>query len=340
MKITFTFLFCLLALTTRAQAPIVLQNGENVFVHSSLDTIVKHAENGNTIYLPGGNVILKGSLIINKELHIIGAGHYPDSSAATAVTLISGGEIRFGNHADRSSLTGVYLYNTLVIGDLVTDTVSFINVSRCNLATLYLGNSSGIRGSLNSNIRFSENVIRGEIYGADAQYCLFQKNIIDNRVYNFNQNCTFNNNIFTYYSYSYNVFTNCSGLIVNNNIFTRDNDGLGASQLNNNIFAVSYSSIPGGTNLGSGNIGSQANTITFVNFDGVGFNYTSDFHLKEGSPGIGGGTDGKDIGIYGTATPYKPSAVPHNPHISYLKISEEAINGLLPVEIKVSAQEN
>ena len=100
----------------RSQSPIVLEDGENIFVHARLDTIINWAKDGNTIYLPGGNVNLSNNLTIDKEVHIIGAGHYPDSSSATSVTFISGANIYFATGSSRSSLTGVYLYNDLLFG--------------------------------------------------------------------------------------------------------------------------------------------------------------------------------------------------------------------------------
>lgn len=323
-----------------AQAPIVVQNGDEIYVHSRLDTIVKHAQAGSTIYLPGGNILLSAELLIDKELHIVGAGHYPDSSAATSISMISGANIRFSQAGSRSSLSGVYLYNDILFGSSLNDTIMFIDISRCNLNTVFLGHGD-IRNTPNSNFRFSENVIRGAIIGADAQYCLFEKNILNAYVRYLNGNSTFTNNIFCYSGgYSNDVFHACSGLVVNNNIFTRDNTGLGGSQINNNLFVIDHPASPGSTNYGFGNIGKQPIESIFVRFDGIAFYYDADFHLIEGSSGLGAGTDGTDIGIYGTDDPYKPSAVPHNPHIQMVKIGSKTVNGLLPVEIKVAAQQN
>lgn len=322
-----------------AQAPIVVQNGDEIFVHSRLDTIVKHSQAGSTIYLPGGNILLSSELLIDKELHIIGAGHYPDSSAATSVTMISGANIRFTQKGSRSSMSGIFMHTDILFGRSIDDTISFIDISRCNLASVYLGYAN-IRNTPNTNFRLSENVVRGRIEGADAQYCLFEKNIFNTAIRYLNGNTTFVNNIFCYYYPYDDVFHACSGLSVNNNIFTRDNTGLTGSQINNNLFAIDHPASPTGTNYGFGNRGKQAVGAIFENFDGMAFNYDADLHLKEDCLGIGAGTDGKDIGLYGTEEPYKPSAVPHNPHIQMVKIGNKTVNGLLPVEIKVAAQHN
>ncbi len=331
---------CFYGIYTGAQSPIVLQNAGGVFIHPRLDTIMAHAGNGCSIYLPGGTLILHNELIIDKEVHIYGAGHYPDSSAATGVTCISGANIRFTSGSSHSSLTGFYFTNDLYFARSTTDTVRFIDVTRCNLNAVYLGYISAHRNSNNSNIHLAENVIRYRLAGADAQYCLIEKNIIDGVISYFTGGCTFTNNIFNYeYAYS-DVFSGCSGLLVTNNIFTRDNHGLTSSQIYNNIFSLDVPAEPGGTNLGSGNIGNQPLNVTLVNFDGGLFNYSYDYHLREGSPGINGGTDHTDIGIYGTASPYKPSAVPNNPHFRQISIPGETTNGILPVKIQIEAQDH
>lgn len=323
-----------------AQAPIILQDGENTYISSSIDSIMAHAVDGASVYLPGGNVILTKPWNINKKLHIFGAGHYPDSSAATSLTLISGNIIRFVPGSSGSSLTGFYFNSDVYFGEAATDVIQFVDVSRCNLNSVYLGHHSSARGSLSTNIRFAENVIRNRVNGSDAQYCLFENNIIDGQLSSFIQNANFFNNIFTYY-YSYqDVFANSSGLVVNNNIFTRDYHGLTASQINNNIFSVNINGAPGGDNIGSGNIGSQSAAQIFINSDGINFKYSDDFRLKEDSPGITGGTDGTDIGIYGGVNPYKTSAVPSNPHIRKVNIAKETKSGVLHVEITAAAQEN
>ena len=338
-KLFFLLVLTAVYLQSFSQAPIVLQDGDEIFTHSRLDTIIAHAKDGNSIYIPGGTIMLTSELYIDKELHIYGAGHYPDSSAATQVTFVSGANTFFRKGASRSSITGVYFNNDLYLSKLAEDTVSYISITRCSLNNLMLGSGSGARNTGNSNIYIAENVVRSNIYGADAQYCLFEKNIVNLQINYFTNNCTFQNNIFNYSGASYDPFKDCNGLVVNNNFF-RDYHGLSNSQVNNNIFTINISGAPGGTNIGSGNIGNLVQSEVFANFTLTVFSYDADFHLKEGCPGINGGTDGTDIGIYGTPNPYKPSAVPVNPHIRKVMIATESQNGLLPVEISVAAQDN
>ncbi len=332
--------FLMVAAMAFSQGQIVLQDGDNIFVHNRLDTIMGRAKDGNFIYLPGGNIVLTTTLVINKSVHIYGAGHYPDSSAATSVTYISGSNIVIGEEGDGTTLTGFYFANEIALGTSTQDTVQFIDISRCNLANLRLGYTSGQRNSGQTNIRVAECVIRGVISGADAQFCLFENNIIEGSISYFTGNVSFVNNVFNYYYSAYDVFQSCTGIVVNNNIFARDSHGLTGSQLNNNIFTVNVVGAPGGTNIGDNNIGNQLLSDIFVNFDGSIFNYSLDYHLKEGSAGIGAATDGLDIGLYGGLNSYKPSAVPANPHIRYVNIPRQSTNGKLQVEVHAAAQDN
>lgn len=338
-RVLFTLVLGLISVNLFSQSVIVAQKGESIYTHTRLDTVVKYAEPGSTIYLPGGNVLLFAELLIDKELHLVGAGHYPDSSKATGVTFISGGNIRFTEGASYSSMTGIYFYNDLFFAKNIADAVNFVDITRCNIGFVNFGAASNTRNCKTANIRFSETVIRSQVYGADAQNILIEKCFLGSQLLYFSGNARFTNCVFNFYDYWTDVFNVSSAVVVENSVFTRDSHGLTGSQLNNNLFVVNVGAEPGGTNLGTGNIGNKPLADIFVNYDGGVFSYTYDFHMKEGSPGIAAGKDGTDIGLYGSESPYKPSAVPHNPHIRYVKIAKETASGQLPVEIHVSAQD-
>ena len=321
-----------------AQISIVIQNNDKVFESSKIDTIINHIEQGDTIYLPGGNIVLTGELRIDKEVHIIGAGHYPDSTSATSYTHVSGSNVRFVPGSDNSSITGINLNRDLYFGLTVDEAVSNITISRSSLSNIYCGYGN-VRNTPNNFINLRENVIRGSLNCADVQHLLVEKNIINGRIDNLTDNAVFRNNIFLYQG-SYSVFRTCTGITVNNNIFVRDDHGLSASTINNNLFRLNFVAVSG-TNLGSGNIVNNGIDSLFVNSDGdAAFSYTTNYHLHPDCDGIGAGTDGTEIGIYGSTSPYKEGAVPFNPHIRFINIRSESENGILPVEIHVAAQEN
>ncbi|MBN1116152.1 MAG: hypothetical protein JXA77_03040 [Bacteroidales bacterium] len=331
------FTFLVYAGNLHAQRSIILQNNDKVFQSMKIDTIINHIEDGDTLYLPGGNINLTSEFRIDKELHIIGAGHYPDSTQATVYTNVTGGHIRFMPGSDNSSITGINLYNDMYFGLTSTDSISNITISRNSLNNVCLGYTN-FRNAKHTYLNFSENVIRSSVLCCDAQMIMFEKNIINGRIDNLTDNALFTNNIFLYYG-SYSAFRTCTGVVAQNNIFVRDDHGLSSSVLNNNLFVLNFAPVSG-TNMGSGNIVNNGIDSLFVNSDGNDyFSYDTDYHLHPLCDGIGAGTDGYDVGIYGTSNPYKEAAVPFNPHIRYINISSETSDGLLPVEIHVGAQE-
>ena len=89
MKTIFISALMLLAFSfsSMAQNLITVQNGSKVQFYVSLDSAYVHSVDGDTLYLPGGGY---ESLTVDKRLHIIGVGHNPDSTKATARTIMSG----------------------------------------------------------------------------------------------------------------------------------------------------------------------------------------------------------------------------------------------------------
>jgi hypothetical protein len=79
------------------------------------------------------------------------------------------------------------------------------------------------------------------------------------------------------------------------------------------------------------------------------FNYSYDYHLDTGSPGIAAGTDGTDIGIYGGLypfpggenVPWQTSAMPTLPQIYKMNVLNPTlpIDGTLQVKIEATSQQ-
>jgi hypothetical protein len=106
------FLMCLLAypLSISAQNRVHLrQSGRDSF-YTSLEAAYNRAQDGDTIYLPGGSFAFPNN-IMAKRLAVIGAGINQDSSKATGVSAIRSTVIV--NTASQSNFTGVY-FNTSV----------------------------------------------------------------------------------------------------------------------------------------------------------------------------------------------------------------------------------
>ena len=93
---------------------------------------------------------------------------------------------------------------------------------------------------------------------------------------------------------------------------------------------------PGAT---SGNVLGVDPADLFVSEANGIYDFSDDVHLVPSSPGINMATDGTDVGVYGTNTPYKPGAVPFNPHLRSAVVDPVTnMNGELPVNIRVASQ--
>jgi hypothetical protein len=333
-KILISMLMLVVSLSLSAQGRFVIQNGENSQVYTTFQNAFAALVDGDTLYIPGGTYII-GDINIDKKVTMVGAGHYPAHTTATGLTILQG-NIRFITGSDYSHIQGFYLTGGIQLGTSSSNqAVSYITISRSNLNGIKLYASSPATAQ---NIHITENVIRGSIDGGNAQHVLIEKNIVTN-IYNFNNNVLISNNIVL--QTNGDTFQHMYTCVFQNNVILHNGSYfLYASSSNtflNNLFVKTITFSP--PDYGSGNIISQPLASIFVNYPGGAFSYDFDFHLQETSPGNNAGTDGFDIGIYGTAVPYKEGAVPFNPHITSQEVSpgtNEA--GEIEVNIQVEAQ--
>jgi hypothetical protein len=326
---------------------------------TSVAAAISASVDGDTLYLPGGPMD-PTPITIDKKLAIIGAGHYPDSTAATNPTFFSSA-IYIVTGADHGSLSGCICDRILFGTSEANQNINTYLIERCRINYLQLAQNNN-PASTSSNIAIIENVILSIIDFSGGSSVLFEKNIFR---YCYSQSycdlyysatATFNNNIFDnthlIWGNGYN-FSRSFNSVYNNNIFISPGNGtiiLSTSCIyNHNLFCATGETGPDlDCNIYftcNGNISGQTTSDTFMNYTGgwnynTSFSYANDYHLKPTSPGKNAGNDGNDIGIYGTFYPYKESAVPANPHIGFKNISPATnASGTLPVDIKVSAQE-
>lgn len=348
MRSIFLSLSLLVVVLTNAQYKFALQSSGTSQFYGSLELAYSNAVSGDTIYIPGGAFnIYGGTLQIDKEICLIGVGHYPDSTTATNYSYLNG-NIRFITGSDNSSVTGFYLNGNVSVGTGTSNhLVNNLNISRCNINQIQFSYSTTADNSSSSGHLVSECIIRSTIYINNAQNILIEKNIITNAIIGFNGNILAKNNILLYQ-------INCPGYniggvggVFENNVFynlsfgcTGDPlKGATSSIFTNNLFAYNVV-FPYTTNIGSGNIVNVPQADIFINHSGIAFDYSNDYHLSPLSGGQNAGNDGTDVGIYGTLIPYKEGAVPFNPHIIEQTIDPQTnSSGEINVIIKVGAQD-
>lgn len=320
-----------------------LHNGTSSF-YANLNVAIDSSLSGDTLYLPGGAVPATGTITIDKTLTIVGAGINPDSSAATQVTALFQ-TFRVITGADNGFITGIKFNNPITFGN---NSANSANVNNYRFERCYfLGTISIFGTGVPQNIYYRENVINANISSSNLAY---YSNNIFYYTHGDNNSVYFNNIMYTINSYYDLTWNSTTGSTFCNNIFIKPYDYhsqfyLGNSnEFINNLFcncegdsARAYLDF-GQSNTYISNIEKKLTSGTFVNAPGCEFSFSNDYHLQETSPGHNYGTDGTDVGIYGTSAPFK--ATPFNPHIISKSIDAElSPTGKLGVEVSVSAQD-
>jgi hypothetical protein len=331
-----------------AQKIITLQSGTDLHQYYSLDSAMMNASDGDFIFVPGG-IFTVSNFVINKSVMIFGAGHYHDSTMATGESYIIGNVI-LENGASAGLITGFDIDGDIRVGAAGSDSVSNYTISRCNFNNLLLS-ANGAAPTNARNFSVSENIIRGDVMGANALNLNLTKNFIEGGLVNFHSAVFQNNNFIG--------LGNCQTLVVliqnvtssnfDNNIFLYTPPACAGAALfdslsinnvfMNNLFSMSVN-FPINSNQAYNTISGHAVNTIFINATGDVFSYSDDYQLKPGSQGLQAGTDGYDIGVFGTVQPFKTASVPFNPHIQSKNFdSITNSQGQLNIQIRVGAQD-
>ncbi len=335
----------LISISGFAQSKFIRQNG-TTYVYNLIGDLFNNLQNGDTVYLAGGNFNI-GNITINNQITLFGAGHYPDSTAATYATILNG-NIRLLPGANNSFFTGIYLSGDFNFGSNPSNNnVTQVEITRCNVQHIILNYDQYAQNSNVSFIQIYENWIRGSVFGMGAINVLIEKNLINGAIEHFaNGNVLVKNNTFLggagCPAYQFN---NVYNALIQNNIFMNSgacgNSIIGSASsclFENNVFNRSYT-FPYNTNSGVNNYMNISFTNFFVNENNFTLDYQSDYHMQ--NPTLYIGTDGSEVGIYGTPNPFKLGSVPINPHISSKNIATQTnSNGDLNIQIQVNAQNN
>ncbi len=261
---------------------------------------------GDTIYVHGSSLSY-GAVNISKSITLIGAGHNPAKQAPLPSIFNS---ITIVTNSQNVQLIGLTMQGATLSGSNNT-----IGIKRCKF--MEFSNSPPTIGIQFSGSQASV-TIEGCVFmpaslsalgpninflGASASNVFIRNNVFSREIVT-NGLTTFltffiENNLFLG---TVNAFFNLNNATINNNIFYRQSPqgaagGPSNNVMNNNISfscAINTFSAPGVNNLV--NINPLFTTFPLA---GATFDYTHDYRLAAGSPGLLNGTDGTDRGVFG-----------------------------------------
>ena len=279
--------------------------------YTVLQTACDAAASNDTIYIHGSENNY-GSVTITKPLVLIGTGvnaqkRFKFSSSVNGITI--GWNASTTQNGGGSKIFGLDI-GTLNISDSPNSSgIKNVLIQRNRISTIYV---SGYRVSTNININnnvissvsmngksiyLKNNVILGGVQGGEKDFVgtlVVAHNVIYAHCYM--ARASVYNNIF--YSSSSEVFQSCEYTSITRNLI---------------IGKINYTNanIVFGTNTGGENILNEDPLFVDVNTDLYSYSYTYpttgpfvDYHLGVGSPAIGAGIGGVDLGIYGGDTPF------------------------------------
>ncbi len=287
------------------------------------------AINGDTIHIePSG--VSYGDLNISKQLVIIGNGFFlgptasnfnPNLQANTNASIV--GNINFIAGSSNSTLTGITINNstnlaqdastlnniTLKRNYFIGGFFAYGNVSNTKVIQNYFNNLAYAFGS------FTTFLLTNNIMARGIQFDANDNGIVENNIIGFLgfgdalvlQNCTIRNNI------------DCSGGSANFTGSTVQNN-MSASTLFGNL---------------DGNLQNINMTNVFEDFANTSPTFSTDsrFQLKTGSPAIGAGFGGVNMGAFGGSFPYVISGIPNVPAIFKLNTPSTVTSNSMSVTI-------
>jgi hypothetical protein len=325
MKNIFFFLSILLLNIQFAHAKIWRVN--NMFgVVADFTTVTgayNASQNGDTIYIEPSTIDYDGAYSY-KNLVWISAGNF----------LIQNPGNQFLNYTGRMGYLFLYPGSE---GSVVSAYVRSLGINSGNISIVrsYIENALNISSNI-GNILISQCFINGYVYSS-ASNLIFTNNIVKAGFIMDTQqssavitNNVFNFNYFAYPSHPYNGFK-LFNAVFQNNISVK-----GAPSFELNTSAAIYN-ICSDTTFPAGNANLRnvdMNTV-FLNPIGVSDN---DFQLKPGSPAIGVGYGGVDIGAFGGTSPFKLALQPAIPAITNL--SSPSSTGGSTIQVTFSAKSN
>jgi len=311
-------LFWLLLLGTTAQAAVLTLNNRNPSPgqYTTFAAAQDAASAGDTILVHGSSVSY-GTVNISKSLTVIGPGHKPNLPTSLSANFVN---IEFASNTSNIRLYGLFASNIGWDGTPRTN-VDNVVIENCSFGGAFAFNNSSnwlIKNNVLSSVSLDGSnatgiVISNNYLGGAASACLFNfggsgtKQVINNLITGIGDNYTGQGSM--------------SNTTFENNIFYGRAPGLNSGSQTNCVYNnnLSYltinNTLPTAGQSGSGN---QVNVNPLLVNAPVppapqDFSYTRNYRLGIGSPGLGAGTGGTNLGVYESDHEFSMTGEPARP---------------------------
>lgn len=299
---------------------IVDNNPNPVGNFTTLSAAHGAASNGDTIYVYP-SLTAYAAITLTKQLYIFGSGfdlNLHGGQATTTASSISG-TMAFNNGSQGSVLEG------FDGGFFVDINTSNITIKRNDLTWVDIAGSQSqiLQNEIANGTSFGAVIfIRSGGYGGIL--------IANNKVINGINNSDWD-------GIEFEDINSGTATILNNVVITASTSAQALQKLTSNSIVINNIVIQGNVNgnavfqynmgnatqfpAGNGNMNNVNMTTVFVDPN----SYETGWHLKPGSPAIGAGQNGTDMGIYGGDAPYVDGGYPGIPAIYF--IDAEVVGG-------------
>ena len=252
------------------------------------------AASGDTLYVAGSPTTY-GDLTAEKTLYIFGPGYFLDENPGNQASNVSCtiGTVNFNAGSERTQMSGTTVDGVMTVN---TDNIAVLR-NRISVGQVLTGTNV-------ANLTFGQNYVSNLSVGSGSNNILIFNNFFTQSLLSpVSSSAEVVSNVFT------NSIQAVSNSTVRNNIVistsaTGPFTGTG-NEVSNNI--------GGGAEFGTEN-GNQSNVDMSTVFVATG-STDGKWQLAVGSPAIGAGFNGVDIGMFGGSTPYVLSGIPAIPTI-------------------------
>lgn len=304
-------------------ATIRTVNNQGGAQFTDIGSAITAASSGDTIYIHGSSAYYCIPSTVKDNLTFIGPGFNPQKQVPNIANITCG----LWPVGDNNTFIGLEIQGFMSNPNCNYCRMESLTVKRCRVYGNLTAGCAYFSNILYENCVFMNMALftsngncgpAAPIYSATIRNCIFYNSVLWANV-SYVINVLVDHNVFIstgggsvistlanpQASFTNNIFNNCTATV---------SGGGGGLTYNNNFSTTQNLNI----NSGTGNL--QGANPQFVNYPGGAFTYSHDYHLAAGSPCIGTGTGGGDMGVYAGLTPFFADGTPPIPQISLFNI--------------------